>query len=334
MDTFILLLTLIQVISTSKVVVFSGYQNTRDFVVQTEVLDLTDPTNTCQNLPNFPVEIYGATSGLIEVLNRNGALVCGGTYFLEVEPRCYAIFPDATTVIGMSIHRAYPASVTINKTNLWVTGGLTYGTSLESLYQVLSTTDVIDAQYKTHTPGPELPQKLFGHCALSINQQEVMMVGGYQGDTIWEAKSTSTTHIYHFENGWRKGPNMNAARADLACSIFTSQSNQYVVVTGGVNDRGYLSSTELFSLVDNQWLSGPNLPLKLAAHSMVSLLTKVYVIGGLTPGSGPLGVSQSKIYAMDQAMDQWMVLEQKLSVARYYFTALTVPDSMVSCTQK
>ena len=102
MDTFILLLTLIEVISSSKVVVFSGYQNTRDFVVQTEVLDLTDPTNTCQNLPNFPVEIYGATSGLIEVLNRNGALVCGGTYFLEVEPRCYAIFPDATTVIGMS----------------------------------------------------------------------------------------------------------------------------------------------------------------------------------------------------------------------------------------
>ena len=81
-------------------------------MVQTEVLDLTDPTNTCQNLPNFPVEIYGATSGLIEVLNRNGALVCGGTYFLEVEPRCYAIFPDATTVIGMSIHRAcaYPTS--------------------------------------------------------------------------------------------------------------------------------------------------------------------------------------------------------------------------------
>ena len=320
-----------------KLLVISGYNtNYKDYVVKTEVIDLEDQTNTCQNLPDFPVQIHGATGGLIEVLGRNAALVCGGTYFLELEPRCYAIFEDATTVIGMSIHRAYGSSVIINNTNLWITGGLTYGTSLETLYQSLSSTEVIDAQYKTHTPGPKLPQKLYSHCALSINQKEVMIVGGYKGESIWDARGSPTTYFYHFDHGWRTGPDMMVARADLACTILEAKNRQnYVVATGGVNggflDTQHLKSTEVYSLVENRWFWGPDLPLNLAAHSMVALENKVYVIGGLTPGNGLVGITQSKIYEMDDNMDQWRQMKQKLSVARYYTTVLVVPDTMVSC---
>ena len=238
----------------------------------------------------------------------------------------------------MSIHRAYPASVIINNTNLWVTGGLTYGTSLETLYQSLDSTEVIDAQYKTHTQGPKLPQKLYGHCALSINQKEVMIVGGYQGETIWDARATSTTHFYHFDDGWRPGPDMMVPRADLACTILEAQNGlKFVVATGGGSggfvDYEDLKSTEVYSLVENRWFWGPDLPLKLAAHSMVALGNKVYVIGGVTPGNALVGITQSKIYEMDEKMDQWRQMEQKLSVARYYTTVLVVPDTMVSCWQ-
>ena len=335
----LIILTFLQFSLCSKILVISGYQNTnyRDDVVKTEVIDLEDQTNTCQNLPDFPVQIHGATAGLIEVLGRNAALVCGGTYFLELEPRCYAIFEDATTVIGMSIHRAYGSSVIINNTNLWITGGLTYGTSLETLYQSLSSTEVIDAQYKTHTPGPKLPQKLYSHCALSINQKEVMILGGYQGDTIWDAQGISTTYFYHFDHGWRLGPDMMVARGDFGCTILEAQNGlKFVVAAGGANkgllDPQYLKSTELYSLTENRWFWGPDLPLNLVAQSMVSLENKVYVIGGFTPGGNSwLGITQSKIYEMDENMDQWTQMEQQLSEARSYASVLVVPDSMVSC---
>ena len=64
---------------------------------------------------------------------------------------------------------------------------------------------------------------------------------------------------------------------------------------------------------------------------MVALGNKVYVIGGVTPGNGLVGITQSKIYEMDEKMDQWRQMEQKLSVARYYTTVLVAPDTMVSC---
>ena len=324
-----------------KLLVISGYQNTnyRDDVVKTEVIDLDDATNACQNQPNFPVKTHGSTAGLIEVLGRNGALVCGGTYPFNLDPICYAIFDDATNVIGMSIHRAHAASVLINNTNLWVTGGLTPSNPLEPLEELysLSSTEVIDAQYKTHTQGPKLPQKLFRHCALSINQKEVMILGGYQGDTIWDAQGISTTYFYHFDHGWRLGPDMMVARGDFGCTILEAQNGlKFVVAAGGANkgllDPQYLKSTELYSLTENRWFWGPDLPLNLVAHSMVSLENKVYVIGGFTPGGNSwLGITQSKIYEMDENMDQWTQMEQQLSEARSYASVLVVPDSMVSC---
>ena len=163
-----------------------------------------------------------------------------------------------------------------------------------------------------------------------------MIVGGYKGESIWDARGSPTTYFYHFDHGWRTGPDMMVARADLACTILEAKNRQnYVVATGGVNggflDTQHLKSTEVYSLVENRWFWGPDLPLNLAAHSMVALENKVYVIGGLTPGNGLVGITQSKIYEMDDNMDQWRQMKQKLSVARYYATVLVVPDSMVSC---
>ena len=66
----LIILTSFQFSSSSKILVISGFQNTNIIgdIVKTEVIDLEDATNTCQNLPDFPVKIHGATAGLIEVL--------------------------------------------------------------------------------------------------------------------------------------------------------------------------------------------------------------------------------------------------------------------------
>ena len=91
--------------------------------VKTEIIDLLDETNICDPLPDFPVHIFGTTGGVVQVLNRYAALICGGSGvngLLDLEPRCYAIYEDATTVIGMTDHRTYPKAILVNNTNLWV----------------------------------------------------------------------------------------------------------------------------------------------------------------------------------------------------------------------
>lgn len=88
----------------------------------------------------------------------------------------------------------------------------------------------------------------------------------------------------------------------------------------------------MYSLTENRWSWGPDLPLNLVAHSMVALENKVYFIGGFTPGGNSwLGITQSKIYEMDEKLEQWTQMEQQLSEARSYSSVLVVPDSMVSC---
>ena len=38
------------------------------------VIDIENATNTCENLPSYPLEVYGATGGVM-----NGSpLICGG----------------------------------------------------------------------------------------------------------------------------------------------------------------------------------------------------------------------------------------------------------------
>jgi len=68
--SLLIILIFFQLSSSSKILVISGYLNTnhKDDVVKTEVIDLEDATNTCQNLPDFPKKTHGATAGLIEVL--------------------------------------------------------------------------------------------------------------------------------------------------------------------------------------------------------------------------------------------------------------------------
>ena len=68
--SLLIILIFFQLSSSSKILVISGYLNTnnKDDIVKTEAIDLEDATNTCQNLPDFPIKIHGATAGLIEVL--------------------------------------------------------------------------------------------------------------------------------------------------------------------------------------------------------------------------------------------------------------------------
>ena len=87
-----------------------------------EVIDVKDPTNKCENLPDYPVNVDGANAGLIK---DKYPLICGGS-LVNVND-CYYYDPDSGNwkfAVGMSQPRYRGGHVVINKDTLWVTGSI------------------------------------------------------------------------------------------------------------------------------------------------------------------------------------------------------------------
>ena len=212
------------------------------FETKSEIVDLTvKGDNMCNNWPNFPISVNGATGGLI----GDTVIVCGGyishssvSHFDE----CYSLTSEkATLVTHMSVGRAYAASVVVNDNKLWVTGGFG-GASTE---------------YVTATgtmPGPDLPTTLTHHAMVAINSTCSMVIGGFTGGSSF-SYSISTFFYDHNEGDWINGPSLIKAREWHAAGIVTDEvtDESFVAVTGGFYYSN-LDSTEI--LQDREWVQG------------------------------------------------------------------------------
>ena len=76
---------------------------------------------------------------------------------------------------------------------------------------------------------------------------------------------------------WSPAPSMRQKRIDAATSITT----QGMLVTGGYNaDDGTLSTTEYFD--GEQWVAGPEMPVKMRDHCQVTVEETVIVTGNIS----------------------------------------------------
>ena len=113
----------------------------------------------CNNWPELPISLDGATGGLI----GNTVIICGGD-------ECYSLTSEkATLVTHMSVWRGGSAGIVINDTTLWVTGGyIDFGVLAPTEYVTMTKT----------VPGPDLPMALTGHAMVAINSTCSMVTGG------------------------------------------------------------------------------------------------------------------------------------------------------------
>ena len=83
-------------------------------------------------------------------------IICGGAYYTD---ECYKISSRDVAIVGkMSTIRSAAASLLINDTLLWITGGARFQTYLNS-------SEFFDSEGIT-MPGPELPITLRDHLNL------------------------------------------------------------------------------------------------------------------------------------------------------------------------
>ena len=188
----------------------------------------------CNNWPDYPIGVYGATGGLI----GDTVIICGGLN-LDNE-MCYSLTSEeATFVTHMSVRRWFAASIVLNDNKLWVTGGYGFNWGISSTEYVTVTGAM---------PGPDLPFNLHHHAMVAINRTCSMIIGGIGGST-----AGSWSFFYdHNEEEWIPGPSLMQGRASPAAGIVTDEVTyeDFVAVTGGWD----LYSTEI--LQDGTWVQG------------------------------------------------------------------------------
>ena len=202
----------------------------------------------CNNWPNFPISVFGATGGLI----GDTVIICGGedsdsNYVDE----CHSLTSEKTTpVTHMSVNRTGAASIVINDNTLWVTGDLKLFSN-DVYYTISNSTEYVTL---TETMlGPDLPMALGGHALVAINSTCSMVIGGLSD---YSGSSASTFFFDHNEDEWITGPSLIQGRRFHAAGMVTNEESDehFVAVTGGIGSGDSLDSTEI--LQDGEWVQG------------------------------------------------------------------------------
>jgi hypothetical protein len=133
---------------------------------------------------------------------------------------------DSTHNVSMLESRAFAASVVLNESTLWVTGGLGLG------YQGLNSTELVNLnENKSFESSIKLPINLQLHCLIKINEKQVMLVGGLSFNGP-EAR----TYLFDFDTmTWYPGFNLTYPRYGHSCGLFKKGGSATAVVVGGSN---------------------------------------------------------------------------------------------------
>ena len=129
--------------------------------------------NKCNNWPDFPISVHGATGGLI----GDTIIICGGmikAWGSNVD-ECYSLTSEkATLVTHMSVWRIAAASIVFNDNALWVTGGSNHIGGLHASTEYVTITKTMS--------GSDLPMALEAHAMVALNSTCSMVIGGNSND--------------------------------------------------------------------------------------------------------------------------------------------------------
>ena len=163
-------------------------------------------------------------------------------------------------IVGKSMYyiqllekRFCAASVALNKTNLWVTGG-----SRESFSKDLPSTELISL-HQPPVKGQDLPFTVAYHSMTLIDSKTMFLIGGMQDSNIskntWIIDPTKNFEI-------KSGPDLNEERGGHSCSKMKIDGKTYLIVAGGTNEstNNYLDSVEILDTtsLDQAWKLGNN----------------------------------------------------------------------------
>ena len=284
-----------------------------------EIIDLNSNPKTCQDLPNYPISASGAVGAL--KLNES-PFICGGN---GNSGSCYTYAGGTWTqsnsmTTGRNLAALAPSPFQNQSKNFVVTGGITNPAALENTGELFSN-GIWQAL------SLNLPVQIYNHCMVLVNATTLMIIGGAQNGV----DPSANTFYFNTENGnWQTGPKLNNARSYFGCARIRQNSNsrQYSIIVAGGYTGLVLSSVELLDAEATLWRTGPELPTQIGGHTLVEFNSgSVLLVAGATSIQNNVGT----IYQLVDGSSQWVLLPQKLKVARRFVTSYLVPDAITTC---
>ena len=206
----------------------------------TEVVEL-DKTNSTPSFGRLPSKLIGAVGTML----GNAPILCGGhNGSYKIYDICISYQQDSGWIQSNSMiaARYYAAGLMLNTTTLWILGGVG---------QMGSTEFIIQGQ-TNGVHGPKLPYGMRSMCALKISENEIFVIGGYDGSNY-----RNEVWIYDPQNGFARtqGPSLTTKRRGHSCSTMKDGKKTLIIAAGGYNGVG-LDSVEIYDPTDNTWHSG------------------------------------------------------------------------------
>lgn len=309
-----------------KILVATGDPNEES--VKTEIIDLSRQCNAIDEFPNFPQSVEGAIGGM---LNHEEAIVCGGYYYGDYFDDCVTFASANQGALKKLIHkRAFGSAVTLPDASLWIMGG-----KGGEFGEELSSTEIFVANQEPQE-GPQLPVEVAYHCTALIDDYTVILVGGYIAEDLSGGFSARSFLFDFINEQWTEIPAMTYYRGSHGCSSFYSEFHESVITVsfgGWDGGRHIYDDSEVFVKGAEHWIEGPALPFNWFQMSTMTNERKngLYAVGGYSKGMGELNT----VYELTCPASgcQWVLLDQKLSVARAKHVAFMIYDKMANCTQ-
>ena len=176
----------------------------------------------------------------------SGVVACGGFVSGGVgySSECFSLPYNSKTWLGspdvpsFKEKRHLASSFIMNYDEVWVAGGTNGNEDLSS----------IEVRHKNGTwikSSVELPVKTASHCMVKIDENLVLMTGGFSSPRL----------VYLFDkkaNQWEKKRDMMNSREFHSCAVLEGKK---VIVSGGGNadsmNEDYFSSSEIFDPTTN-----------------------------------------------------------------------------------
>ena len=225
------------ILGSSKILVTTGYNG--EYLNDTEIIALSG--DCLASLPNYPKQLQGATGQILD----DKVIICGG---YPTTNECFSLengFTSFERITPMKEAKYYVKSA-VTQGRIWITGGFD-GTTL------YSSTEYIP---ESSTSEPSLPEPVYGHAIVSINDTTSMLIGGWTNSNSYSPK---TRYFIHQSQTWIHGPRLINRRGDHTAGLITDHvtHSQHIAVVGGT---GYgfaiLDTVEILFNGETQWKEG------------------------------------------------------------------------------
>ena len=161
-----------------------------------------------------------------------------------------------------------------------------------------------------------LPRGKWGHCSVTLDDKDLVVIGGQAGQVTSEVLSFDVENL---AGGWTTLPSMNTERRGHACDTGIYEGQRGIFVTGGYHVY-WLSSVEFYVAQEQQWRVLGSMTTTRRDHSLSIVAGIPYAAGGY-PDTASVERLDGTTWEEAGSMKGW----------RYYHAAVNIPAGVVTC---